>query len=334
MRKENLKILIIRFSSIGDIVLTTPVIRCIKQQLKGAEVHYLTKKNFKPVLSSNPYIDKLHFLDDKLSDTISKLKGEQFDVIIDLHHNLRTLIIKTRLGVRSSSFDKLNWQKWLMVNFKIDHLPPLHIVDRYLKTAEFLGVVNDGKGLDYFLNGEYDLSALLPPSHQDYIGLVIGAQHATKRLPQHQLIKLCKSLARPLVLLGGPEDASRAEEICREAGPLVFNGCGKFSLDQSAYLVKMARQIITHDTGLMHIAAAFDKPVISVWGNTVPEFGMYPYKTSQSVIAEVKNLSCRPCSKIGYKKCPLGHFKCMNDQDIQFIIENTSSDGRESISLM
>jgi ADP-heptose:LPS heptosyltransferase len=135
LKKENLKILIIRFSSIGDIVLTTPVIRCLKQQLKGAEIHYLTKKNFETVLSSNRYIDKLHLLDKKLSVTISRLKAEKFDVVIDLHHNLRTLIIKTRLGVRSSSFDKLNWQKWLIVNFKINRLPAVHIVDRYLKTA-------------------------------------------------------------------------------------------------------------------------------------------------------------------------------------------------------
>ncbi|NEU08107.1 glycosyltransferase family 9 protein [Flavihumibacter sp. R14] len=334
MKKDNLKILVIRFSSIGDIVLTTPVIRCLKQQLDGVELHYLTKRSFEAVLASNPYIDRLHFLDDKLSETIGRLKAEKYDLIVDLHHNLRTLIIKARLGVRSTSFDKLNWQKWLIVNFKINRLPAVHIVDRYLKTVQFLNVQNDEEGLDYFLNAEYDLSVLLPKSHQEYIGLVIGAQHATKRLPQHQLIKLCQDLGQPIVLLGGPDDAARAAEICEEAGPMIFNGCGKFSLDQSAYLVRMARQVITHDTGLMHIASAFKKPVISVWGNTIPEFGMYPYKTSRSVIAEVKHLGCRPCSKIGYNKCPLGHFKCMNDQDIRFIVENATNSDQKSISVL
>lgn len=334
MKKENLKILVIRFSSIGDIVLTTPLVRCLKQQLKGAEIHYLTKKSYESVLTSNPYIDKLHLLDEKLSATISSLKAEKFDVVIDLHHNLRTSIIKSRLGIKSSSFDKLNWQKWLLVNFKINKLPKVHIVDRYLHTVGFLGVKNDEKGLDYFLNTEYDLSTLVPPSHQKYIGIAIGAQHATKRLPQHQLIKLCKSLSGPLVLLGGPEDAERGNEICDQAGPHVFNGCGKFSLDQSAYLVKMAQQIITHDTGLMHIAAAFNKPILSVWGNTVPEFGMYPYKTSKSVIVEVEHLNCRPCSKIGYKKCPLGHFKCMNDIDIPYIIKNSCDEDKNSFSIL
>lgn len=320
MKTENLKILIIRFSSIGDIVLTTPVIRCIKQQLPNVEIHYLTKRNFKSILSSNPNIDKLHLLEETLSATISSLKAEKFDLIIDLHHNLRTLIIKNKLGVKSSSFDKLNWQKWLLVNLKINRMPEVHIVDRYLATVRFLGVKNDEKGLDYYLNNEYNLSDLLPVSHEKFIGIAIGAQHATKRLPQHQLIRLCKGLSEPVVLLGGPEDATRAAEICQQAGGHVFNGCGKFSLDQSAYLVKCAQRIITHDTGLMHIAAAFHKPVVSVWGNTVPEFGMLPYKAGKSDIIEVEGLKCRPCSKIGYEKCPLGHFKCMNEIDISLII--------------
>ncbi|WP_026897995.1 glycosyltransferase family 9 protein [Daejeonella oryzae] len=314
-----MKILIIRFSSIGDIVLTTPVIRCLKQQLKHAEIHYLTKKAFKPILESNPYIDKLHLLENSLGSTIEKLKTENFDHIIDLHHNLRTRIIKFRMSVHSVSFDKLNLEKWMMVNLHLNKLPQIHIVDRYLKTVEFLGVKNDGKGLDYFLAEEYDLKNMLPSSHQNFTGLVIGAQHATKRLPQQKLIELCKLITTPIVLLGGPEDSMRAEEICRFAGSHVYNACGKFSIDQSAFLVKQSQKIITHDTGLMHIAAAFNKSIISVWGNTIPEFGMYPYNADDSSFFEVKGLPCRPCSKIGYDKCPRGHFKCMNNIDLNSI---------------
>jgi len=319
LKSKSLKILIIRFSSIGDIVLTTPVIRCLKNQLVEAEIYYLTKSNFKSVLEHNPYIDRLHFLDSSLSETITKLKAENFDYIIDLHHNLRTLIIKTRLGINSTSFDKLNWQKWLLVNLRINKMPLIHIVDRYLDTVKFLGVTNDNKGLDFFLAEEYNLSELLPNSHQKFIGLVIGAQHATKRLPNHKLIEICQKLNQPVVLLGGKEDIARGEEIAAN-NQYIFNGCGKFTLDQSAYLVKMATLIITHDTGLMHIAAAFNKPVISVWGNTIPEFGMYPYRVDESLLVEVKGLACRPCSKIGYQKCPKGHFKCMNDINVTDII--------------
>ena len=323
MKKAKLKVLIIRLSSIGDIVLTTPVIRCIKRQVNEVEVHYLTKKAFEPLLAGNPYIDKIHFLNESLSRTISELKLENFDHIIDLHHNLRTLIIKRRVGRPSSSFNKLNWQKWLLTNVGISRLPKKHIVDRYLETAEFLGVKNDGAGLDYFLIGNYDLTLLLPPSHQSYIALVIGAQHATKRLPLARLIELCGLIKQPIVLLGGPDDMDRGE-IIKAAGNQVFNGCGKFKLDQSAFLVKMAKSVITHDTGLMHIAAAFKKTVLSVWGNTVPEFGMYPYMAGKSYIYEVRGLPCRPCSKIGYEKCPRGHFKCMNNINLLSISQQAN----------
>ncbi len=323
MQNRDLKILIIRFSSIGDIVLTTPVVRCIRKQLPGVTIHYLTKKSFEPVLSANPYIDKIHYLKDPLSETIIELKAEKFDHIIDLHHNLRTLIIKKRMGVPASSFDKLNWQKWVRVQVGFDFLPDKHIVDRYLETVNFLGVRNDGEGLDYFLNDEHHIDTLLPPSHDEYVALVIGAQHATKRLPVERLMELCAILKRPVVLLGGPEDAERGEMIRRASPDLVFNGCGKFKLDQSAYLVKMAQSVITHDTGLMHIAAAFRKTIISVWGNTIPEFGMYPYKPGKLFINEVKGLPCRPCSKIGYPKCPRGHFKCMNNIDLNAISQQT-----------
>ncbi|WP_423146344.1 glycosyltransferase family 9 protein [Rubrolithibacter danxiaensis] len=316
-----MKILIIRFSSIGDIVLTTPVIRCLKLQLPEVQVHYLTKSGFKAVLQNNPYIDKLHILDKSLSETIGKLKEEKFDLVIDLHHNLRTAILKRRLGIKSFSFNKLNFKKWLLVKFKINILPKVHIVDRYLETVNSLGVKDDGGGLDYFLEKQYTLHELLPDSHLQFTGLVIGAAHATKRLPVYKLIEVCRLATHPIVLLGGKEDAERGEEIATSVGEKVYNACGKLTLDQSAFLVKMAERIITHDTGLMHIAAAFNKPIVSVWGNTVPELGMYPFRVSDSKIMEVKHLSCRPCSKIGYKKCPLGHFKCMNDQDVSQILQ-------------
>jgi len=310
-----MKILIIRFSSIGDIVLTTPVIRCLKEQLPGVEVHYITKKAFESVLKFNPYIDKLHLLEGSIGEQIGRLKTEKFDFVVDLHHNLRTLRIKRALGVRSASFNKLNIAKFMLVNFKINRMPDVHIVDRYLETVASLGVRNDGKGLDYFLGADYSLQELLPESHQDYTGFVIGAQHATKRLPLEKIIRICEQTEGPIVLLGGKEDKAVGDEVVRAAGPQVLNCCGSFALNESAFLVKMARKIISHDTGLMHIAAAFKKKIVSVWGNTVPEFGMYPYQVEEHFVAEVKGLPCRPCSKIGYKKCPQGHFKCMNDQD-------------------
>jgi ADP-heptose:LPS heptosyltransferase len=311
------KILIIRFSSIGDIVLTTPVIRCLKKQL-NAEVHYLTKSSFKGMLNNNPYVDKVHTIDKEISkELIAELKAENFDFVADLHHNLRTLRLKNALNTPSKSFPKYNIQKWLLVNLKIDRMPKIHIVDRYMETVSTLGVVNDNEGLDYFIpeNSRVNLSRLPEGQAKGYVGLVIGGQHATKMMPQTKLIEVCRNLSEPIVLLGGPEDSDRAEEIVQSVGTKVFNACGKFKLDESASLVQQANWIITHDTGLMHIAAAFKKRIVSVWGNTVPELGMYPYLADpKSKIVEIKGLSCRPCSKIGYSKCPKGHFKCMEHE--------------------
>jgi len=308
------KILIIRFSSIGDIVLTTPVIRCLKKQL-NAEVHYLTKSSFKGILNNNPYVDKVHTIEKEISsELIAELKNENFDFIADLHHNLRTLRLKKALNISSKSFPKYNIQKWLLVNLKIDRMPQMHIVDRYMETVSSLGVVNDAKGLDYFIpeTSKVDLSRLPEIQSNGYVGIVIGGQHATKMMPILKLIELCDSLSEPIVLLGGPEDKLRGEEIVNAVGVKVFNGCGQFKLDESASLVQQANWIITHDTGLMHIAAAFKKRIVSVWGNTVPELGMYPYLPDpSSKIVQIKGLSCRPCSKIGYSKCPKSHFKCM-----------------------
>ena len=311
-----MKFLIIRFSSIGDIVLTTPVIRNLKTQIATAEVHYLTKKSFSSILSSNPYVDKLHLLENDLDVIIEDLKQEDFDYVIDLHHNIRTLKVKKALNKKSFSFNKLNIDKWLYVNFKWNVMPDVHIVDRYINTLREFGVVNDEKGLDYFIpEDEHVKEDDIPTTHlAGYVGLVIGGAHGTKKYPAHKWKEFCEKFQHPVILLGGKEDQGQGDEI-RSLDPYkIYNACGKFSINESADLVRRAKIIVTNDTGLMHIAAAFSKPVISLWGNTVPEFGMYPYYGNRDIPNtefEIRKLACRPCSKIGYEKCPLGHFKCM-----------------------
>jgi heptosyltransferase-2 len=315
-----MKFLVIRFSSIGDIVLTTPVVRCLKQQVPGAEIHYLTRKSFASIPENNPYIDKVHVLEDDLGEMIRALRHEKFDALIDLHNNLRSARVKFGLGTRNFSFSKLNIEKWLMVRFKINRLPDIHIVDRYLSTVSSFGVRNDMKGLDYFIPAKDEVDITTMP-FREYTGMVIGAAHATKRLPLHKLAELALKIKGPLVLLGGREDAAIGEQIKENDPTRIFNACGKYNLNQSASLVKQARAVVSHDTGLMHIAAAFHKPIVSVWGNTIPAFGMYPYSEHRefSLMSEVDGLACRPCSKIGYDKCPKGHFKCMEEQDLEKI---------------
>ena len=149
---QRVKFLVIRFSSIGDIVLTTPVVRGLKQQVENAEVHYVVKKEFLPLLENNPYIDYIHVLDHSMKKLRKGLRYEGFDYVIDLHRNLRSMMIKNAVRRMSFSVKKLNLRKYMAVRFKqIDKLSNLHIVDRYLKTADLFDVQNDGKGLDYFI---------------------------------------------------------------------------------------------------------------------------------------------------------------------------------------
>jgi ADP-heptose:LPS heptosyltransferase len=325
------KILILRFSSIGDIVLTTPIVRALKTQLEDAEVHFCTKSQFSSILEANPYIDKIHLLEDDLGALIQQLKLENFDHVIDLHNNLRTRIIKLRLSKPSQSFDKLNWEKWLIVNFKINKLPNVHIVDRYYDTAIPLGIKKDNLGLDYFIPEKDEVEKdWLPETHRNgYVAFAIGGQLNTKKLPVDRIIELCDKINKPIIVLGGKEDAEVGERLedffnrkydvedmkkpLEELGKkaIIYNACGKFNLNQSASILKGASHVFSHDTGLMHIAAAFKKNIFSIWGNTIPEFGMYPYQTKFTIL-ENKKIDCRPCSKIGFEKCPKGHFNCMN----------------------
>lgn len=321
------KFLIIRFSSIGDIVLTSPVVRCLKKQVPGAEVHFLTKEQYRPVVEHNPYIDKLHVLAHSWELMVHELKEENYDCLIDLHHNLRTLRLRKALGVKAFSFNKLNVQKYLYTRLKINLLPRVHIVDRYLATLSAFQVQNDGQGLDYFIGEKEETEKKdIPVAHwAGYIACVIGAQHATKKWPVEQWKEFASRMDHPLILVGGPEDAEAGAAIASVDPIKVYNACGKFSLNESADLVRKAKLVIAHDTGLMHIAAACRRPVISLWGNTVPAFGMYPYYPVGTIggydVMEAKGLRCRPCSKIGHDRCPRGHFRCMNEISVDRVIQ-------------
>jgi ADP-heptose:LPS heptosyltransferase len=326
-----MKILVIRFSSIGDIVLTTPVLRCLKNQLDGVEIHYLTKTKFKALVESNPNIDKVITIERSIDEVMSDLKSENYDRVIDLHNNVRTLALKRKLGKPNESFNKLNVQKWLLVNFKVNRMPKVHIVDRYMETVKSLGVLKDNLPCEFYISPEngIDVKTRFSIEPKQFVAVAIGAQFATKTLPTSQLVKILSKINAPIVLLGGKEDVEKANEIIaglKDAN--IQNLCGKLNLQQSASVVQQGRVLLAHDTGLMHIASCFEVPVVSVWGNTVPELGMYPYypqKPDLFSIHEVKNLSCRPCSKIGFQSCPKKHFKCMMEQDLDGIVEDIKS---------
>jgi ADP-heptose:LPS heptosyltransferase len=324
------KILVIRFSSIGDIVLTTPVTRALSRQ-SGAEVHFLTKETFAPLLLANPYVAKVICLRDDFAGMISELKAEGYDYVVDLHHNLRTQRIKRALGRPASSFHKLNFQKWLLVRFGINHLPDIHIVDRYMAAAARFKLVKDGSGLDFFIPSGKEVDTLscygLPPG--SYVAIVIGAAHETKCLTAEQISRLCNGMKKPVILLGGKDEMGKAQKIAEAASAAnLRNAVGQLDLIESASVLQQSGVVITHDTGLMHMAAALKKPQVVIWGNTIPAFGMYPYYGDEKIpwiSIENTQLKCRPCSKLGFPACPKGHFKCILDHDMDNVARAAGS---------
>ncbi len=321
---ERMKILVYRISSIGDIILTTPVVRCLKKQYPHAEIHYITRKRYAETISSNPYISHLWLIEKSPLEILDQLKAEKFDYMVDLHRNWRSQRLMAHLNTKYNTFNKLNIRKWIYTHFKINLMPDIHIVDRYFKAVKKLHVSNDKEGLDFFFPTDYnpEIKKNLP---EKYIAFAIGGTYATKRYPTPQIIKFVKLSPVPVVLLGGKTENNDAAEIESCIPDKVINLCNKLSLTESAAVIDNSRLVISNDTGMMHIAAALQKPIISIWGNTVPAFGMYPYfpegLENKSDIVENNNLRCRPCSKLGYKKCPKGHFRCMKDISPELIAE-------------
>ena len=333
-----MKILVVRFSSIGDIVLTSPIVRCLHQQIPNAEIHFITKRSFESIVATNPFIHKTWAIEKSIDELIPHLKTEKFDFLVDLHNNIRTKSLIRKLGIPHASFPKLHIEKWLLVNFKKPMKTNVHIVERYFKAVEKIHVVNDNLPCDFFFQSGDEIDvAMLGVESKKFIAFAIGAQFATKRMPISKMIEVLEQIQFPVVLSGGPTDNETAEKIIKALpNQQIVNACGKFSLQQSASIVKQAAVLLTHDTGLMHIASAFQIPIVSVWGNTVPALGMYPYYPQNEKgfsIHEVSNLKCRPCSKIGFKTCPKKHFNCMNLQDAKAIADDVNVKVSQEITL-
>jgi len=316
------KFLVIRFSSIGDIVLTTAAIRCLKTQVPGAEVHFLSKRKFAAVTEANPYIDKAHHLDDDMDALIERLRGEHFDTVIDLHKNFRSYRIRRALGKPVLAYRKLSPEKFLLTRFHIDRMPDRHISERCLDALAPLGVRDDGKGLDHYLPAGTSIDDKPLPVYvgAGYTALVIGASYFTKKLPVERLVDLVSRLDHPVVLVGGPEDAAVGKAVSDAHPGKAFNACGQYDLDGSALIVREARVVVSHDTGLQYIACAFQRPVLAIWGGTSPALKVEPWyghaNPDRHVNYLVEGLGCQPCSNFGTKTCPRRHFKCMRQLDL------------------
>lgn len=306
-------ILVIRFSSIGDIVLCSPVVRALKKAHPEAQIDVLTKPNFAMVWQGNPNVDRILAWGNP--DDTRIWKQQRYDLIIDLHGNMRSARVKrVRWDCPNIRFDKQNWRKLLLVLTKNTRFAVSPINHRYAQLTRRLGIETDGLGLDFFNFEAVPSENLLPTA---FHVLVLGGSYATKQIPTLKILDFFATLKPNVnfVLLGGDKEMPSADIIQKQFPKSVINLCGILRLGQSAEVIRKSRVVVTGDTGLAHIAAAMGKPILWIWGNTSPELGMQsPIKNAGSPILsmEIKGLSCRPCSKLGFHECPQKHFECMN----------------------
>lgn len=311
------KILIIRFASIGEIILTTPVIRAIHCQIANVEIHLLVNKKYQNLLLDNQYLHKIHTFDHHKDELIESLKAENFDFILDLQNSRLSHSICHHLNVAHISYNSLKIKKLICTRLKINTLPLKHMVDRYFDAANEIGISNDGKGLDFSIPDEekFDISDLPVFFEDGYVAVILDADKGTKRIPLNKLEEIIAILLKPVILIGEKNVAQIGDELAVQLGERVYNACGKFSLFQQASIIAQSNCVLTGDNGLMQVAAAFDKPICSLWGSTIPEFGTYPYIPQHRNLFrmfEICSIKCRPCGKRGFKKCPHRNFKCMN----------------------
>ena len=326
MSAKPLKILVIRLSSLGDVLVTTPVIRVLHTQL-GAEVQVLTGPGPAHLLQHNPFIEKLHVYRKGIA---SVLRRERFDLAVDLHCNFRSVGMRLKLGLPGPGYSKRNFDKWLLAK-GIDRLGDEHLVHRYFQSLRPLGVGIDGFGLDYFVQDEEREAVRALPvlsALERYRVLVMGGTHHTKRMPLELLenVLMDSPADQPWVLLGGEDVRLLSEKLMLRFASerRLINLCGQLSLRESAAVLEQASSVLSGDTGLMHLAAALCKPMVVVWGNTAPGYGMYPWmpRGYSRIVADAKveGLSCQPCTRAGHERCPLGHFRCMMDQQSHKIL--------------
>ncbi len=319
-----MKILIIRFSSIGDIVLTTPLIRIIRKTWPGAQIDFVIKKRFAPLIQYNPYLTKVYTYDPSDADSTlmaigRRIRVEQYDIIADMHRNIRSkrLLLFSKAGT-IVKFKKYIIPRLLLVHFKMDVYP--QIVPVYLRYLNALNLKDDGLGLEIFIPDEMHRQvganvADFPADYEKIIAIAPGASYATKRWPADRFRALVELLSKNnsfhFVLVGDQSDRTVCNKISAGLSN-VTNAAGRLELLETAALLSRCDMLITNDTGLMHIATALKKPIVAIFGSTTEELGFFP-DCSHAVVIENKTLKCRPCSHVGRNRCPHGHFRCMLD---------------------
>ncbi|MFH0976021.1 MAG: glycosyltransferase family 9 protein [Spirochaetota bacterium] len=352
IKKKRLRVLLIRFSSIGDIILTTPVIRALKESYPDLILDYLTLKEYAILLKDNPYIDNLITTDRKGTagavKTALQLRGNNYDFIFDLHRSTRSLIFRAILKADYKYKFKKNYiKRFLLTAFKLRfYRKPYSVVNRYFNTLKRLNLPNEHKS-EIWLNTDDVKKAILkinkiagtkfsfiaaaggaaPVSRKLFrekerrmISIMPFAKWKTKEWGDDKFIGLGLRLKKAgviLCILGGTEDAERADKIAHAIGKGALSLAGKLTLAETATALAVSDCLVTNDTGVMHIGGAVSIPVVAVFGSTAEELGFFPYKSEGEVVQI--DLKCRPCTAKGLPACPKKHFKCMNDISVDMV---------------
>ena len=318
---ESPDILVVRFSAIGDILLTTPLLRAIRMRYPGARIAVLTKEQFAPLLSDNPYVNEVLGIGpgEGILAVAERIRGVRYSHILDLHGSLRSQALRRLAPGPWRSYRKRRLERMILITMKRDlYGDELSVAERYFEAARDLEVEPDGGPPDFFLSEEADrragerLEALGLGRERPIVAIAPGAAHATKRWPVEHWVKLIGRITptgADVAILGGPGDAGPAAEIARSAGAGAGSVAGALSLQETGAVIRRSEALISGDTGVMHMATGVGTPVIALFGPTVRQFGFFPYRSPAGVVE--LDLPCRPCSAHGSRSCPLGHHNCL-----------------------
>lgn len=316
-------VLAVRFSSIGDVVLTTPLLRAIRHRHPAARITVVTKLAYAPLLSHNPHVNQVFGLPAGrgIVGIAAELRANRYSHMLDLHDSVRSRMLRMLVPGRWSSYPKHRVARALLIHAKKNwYRDSRPVALRYFDAARDLDVTPDGGPPDLFLSPEAVREAAdwLGRSglaqDRPFVALAPGAAHATKRWPLehwHGLLRRIVGQGFDVVLVGGSDDASVAHVLAANAGGRVVNAAGQFGLQETGAVLSSARVAVSGDTGVMHMATAVGTPVVALFGPTVQPFGFFPY-TSRARVMELA-LPCRPCSSKGSARCPLGHHRCLGD---------------------